>query len=90
MQGNAADHLHIEVPHLQDPLAGLTHNGKGFRQHVVQRFASSKALLELGRLGLQFGIRQFRYFRFVGINDANRGRILAKQSFVTAAENSFE
>src|SRR5208283_4239661 len=35
MQHDAADELHVEVPHLQDAPAGLAHHREGFRQNFV-------------------------------------------------------
>ena len=54
VQDDAADELHVVVPHLQDAAAGLAHDGKRFGQQVVQRFALRDALLEDGGLTPQF------------------------------------
>ena len=56
MQHDAADHLHIEMPHAQHALGGFTHGGKGFGQDVVQRLAGFELSLQLGRLRLQLVI----------------------------------
>ena len=59
MQNDAADHLHVKVPHLQHALAGLANHCECFGQHLIERFTCGKALLELGGFCLQLGIRQF-------------------------------
>ncbi len=87
VQDHAADQLHIEVTHFQHALTGFTANGKGFRQQIVQRRALFQPRLELGRLGLQLGITQFRQGIFERVDLAHGFLILLEQSLVTAAEN---
>ncbi|MNW87477.1 hypothetical protein D3C86_167210 [compost metagenome] len=53
VQRHAAYQLHVEVAHLEDTLAGLTANGKCFRQELVDVFALGETLLEFRGLGLQ-------------------------------------
>ena len=56
VQNDAADQLHVEVPHVQDAASGFAADGEGFNQQVVQRLAVCDALLEfhgfLGQLGV--------------------------------------
>ena len=53
VENRAADQLHVEVPHVQHAAAGFAHDGEGFGQQVVERFALGQSLAELGRLGAQ-------------------------------------
>ena len=40
VEGEAADELHVEVPHVQDAAARLAHDGEGLGQEVVERLAA--------------------------------------------------
>ncbi len=56
VQNDAADQLHIEVPHIQDAASGFAAHGEGFDQQVVQGLAVGDALLEFHGLLGQFGV----------------------------------
>ena len=45
VQNDAADELHVEVPHVQDAFAGFAHDGESFRQNVLERFTRSNRCL---------------------------------------------
>ena len=45
VEHHAADHLHVEGPHLQRPLGRLADDRKGFRQQRVQGGVADDALL---------------------------------------------
>ena len=51
VEGEAADELHVEVPHPQHPPARLADDREGLGQDVVERLALREPFLELGRLG---------------------------------------
>ena len=44
VQHDAADELHVEVPHVQHAAAGLADDGEGFGQQIVERLAVGEAL----------------------------------------------
>ncbi len=46
VHGDAAQNLHVEVPHVERAPAGLAHQGKGLGQNVVQRFAALGAIAQ--------------------------------------------
>ena len=58
VQHHAADQLHVVVPHVQHPLAGLAHEGKRLRQQIVERLALLGAGAIGGRGGAQAVVRQ--------------------------------
>ena len=58
VQHDAADQLHVEVPHVQRALAGLADDGEGLGQQVVERFAVGEALAELDGLHAQRFVRR--------------------------------
>ena len=64
MQNDTADELHVEMPHVQDALAGFANDCEGFRKQVVQRLAVCEALPEFCGFGLKVGIRERRDARF--------------------------
>ncbi len=48
MQDDAAEDLHVEVPHVLGAAAGLAAGGERFGQQVVERGALGKPVAELG------------------------------------------
>ena len=56
VQRLAANHLHIEMSHVHDTLAGFAHQGKGLRQQAVQRGAFAQAFAESLGLGRKIRI----------------------------------
>ena len=88
VQDHAADQLHVVVAHAEHALGGLAADGEGFRQELVERFAGLDALLELRRLGLEFGVGQLLQLRLEGVDLVDRTLQLAQQAFVTAAEDA--
>ena len=50
MQHDAADELHVEVPHVQHTAAALADYGEGLRQEVVEGLASAEPKPEFGGL----------------------------------------
>ena len=90
VQRHAADQLHVEVAHLQRPLAGLADDGERLGQERVERLAVGDALLELGGLRLQrlVGERGDRGLERVDLPDGLR--VLLQQALVAAAEDAGE
>ena len=52
VQDDAAEDLHVEVPHVLGAAAGLAAGGERLGQQVVERLALGQALAELGVRGL--------------------------------------
>ena len=87
VQNDAADELDIEVPHVKDAAAGLTANGEGFDQQVVERFAVFNALLEVdGFLG-QFGVGELLERGFEIVNGGDHRTEPLDFAFVPGPEN---
>ena len=63
MQHDAANHLHPKGAQAQGALTGLAYHGKGFRQHLIQRFAVFVTALEFFRFGGQLRVRQLFHLR---------------------------
>ena len=53
VERDAAEELHVEVPHRQRALAGFAHDGERLGQDGVELLALCDPLLELGGLGLE-------------------------------------
>ncbi len=68
MQTNAAQHLHIKMPHAKHAAGGLTHNRKRLRQNIIQCFAVFQPFLELRRMTGQRGIADIPQARFQRID----------------------
>ena len=60
VQGHAADELHVEVPHVEDPAAGLAHHGERLGQQVVEGLALRERLAEFLRLARELGVLSAR------------------------------
>ena len=68
VQHDAADQLHVEVPHVQRALAGLADHREGFGQQVVQRLAVGEPLAEFDGLSPERLVRERLDFRFFGVD----------------------
>ena len=51
MQGETADHLHIEMTHSHDATSGLSNHGKGFREQLIKGFALGQLLAQSAGFG---------------------------------------
>ena len=58
VQHDAADELHIEVPHVQDAAASLADDREGLGQQVLDRLALGQALAELDGLAAELFVRE--------------------------------
>ena len=57
VEGEAADELDVEVPHVQHAAARLAHDREGLGQEVVEGLARcARRSPELGGLGLELGV----------------------------------
>ncbi len=56
VEGQAADELHVEVPHVEDAAACLARHREGFGQEVVQGLPLGQPLLELPGLGRELRV----------------------------------
>ncbi len=68
VEHGAADELHVEVPHVQRPLARLADHGKRVGQQVVERLAVRQPLAQLARAASQLVVRQLLDFGFLGVD----------------------
>ncbi len=68
MEHDAADELHVEVPHVEHAAAGLAHDGEGLGQQVVERRAVGEPLPELGGLGAQLLVGEALDLGFLGVD----------------------
>ena len=50
VQDDAADELHVEVPHVEHAAAGLAHDGERLGQQIVERLALGQPVAEFRRL----------------------------------------
>ena len=90
VQRHAADELHVEVAHLQRPLAGFANGREGFGQEVVERLALGDASAELAGLGAQCVFAQRLEGRFQRVDLRHDLPVLLQQPVVAAAEDRSE
>ena len=55
-EADAADDLHMEVPHAEHAPARFAQGGKGVVQNIVERFAVFKTVFQYSRLRFEFGV----------------------------------
>ena len=63
MQHDAADQLHVEMPHVENAASGFAHRGERGNQNVVQRGALRQLLFERDGLRGQFLIGELLHLR---------------------------
>ena len=56
VQGDAADELHVEVPHVEHAAARLAHDREGLGEEVVEGLALGQPRPELRGLGRELGV----------------------------------
>jgi hypothetical protein len=71
VQNHAADQLHVEVPHSEDPFAGLPDNGKSLGKQIVELFALGEAFAEGNGLAAQFLVGEGGELLFKGVDACN-------------------
>ncbi len=72
MQDDAADELHVEVPHVQRAFARLAYHRERFREQVVERFALGETVAELDGLAAQLLVRELLDLWFFGADLDNQ------------------
>ncbi len=87
VQHVAADELHVEVPHVEHAATGLAHDGKGFRQQVVERGAAGQPLAELGGLVPELAVGQARNRRLEDVDRLDNRTDLLQLTLVLRAED---
>ena len=90
VQHHAADHLHVEVPHLQGSLAGLAHGGEGFRQQLLQRFAFPEPGAQALGSGANLRIGQRLVLRLKPVDGGHGLAHALELARIAAAENFAE
>ena len=88
MQHHAADQLHVVVAHAEYAATGLAAYREGLRQHLVQRFATGDALLELVGPGLELLVGECLRLRFERVDLGNDALELAQLTLVATAEDA--
>lgn len=90
MQHHAADHLHVEVAHVQDPLSDLADHGKRLRHQVIEFFTLLKPGSELIRLGPQLLIRKFLDLRLQPVDLGNHLQHPLDKAVITTTKDLLE
>jgi hypothetical protein len=70
---DAADHLHVEVPHAKRSLRGLADDGKCLGQEIIQGLPPGKTIAEFRGLGPERLIREGRDSGFQAVNFGDDG-----------------
>ncbi len=90
VQRDAADQLHVEMPHLQHALRRLAHDGEGLRQDLVQPLAIGHALLELRGHRGEIRIAHLLEARLERVDRVDGLAVLLEEAVVAAAEDGLE
>jgi len=89
MQHHAADQLHVEVPHLQHPLAAFAHDRKGLGQQRVERLGLRALAQRVGHRA-QLGIGELLELRLERVDALHHTPVLLEEPVVAAAEEGGE
>ena len=75
VQHDAAEDLHVEVPHVLGALGGLAAGGERFGQQVVERSPFASRSRNFGAVGLEFRVGHglHRRFEFVDLGQQRAG-----------------
>ena len=74
VEHDASDELHVKGPHPHGPPCRFPHDGKGFRQDVVEGGPVCELLLEIGCFRLQFFVGEFLDGRLEMVDLVNERR----------------
>ena len=88
MQHDAADQLHVEVPHVEEAASGFAHRGEGGNQQVVERGALRQLLAKCHGLPGELFVAQGLHLRFQ-LTDGRDGRQQAFTSRSCLVPNTF-
>src|SRR5262249_22721024 len=87
MQDDSADQLLVEVPHVENAVAGLAHDGEGFDQDIVQCGALGEPCFEVDGFGGQLGVGKLLDFLLQRVHGCNPGPEGLNIALVLRAEN---
>jgi len=90
VQRDAADHLDVEVAHLQHPFRHFAHHREGLGEHIRSRGAGGDLLLELWSLRAQLVVGELLELRLERVDGADGLPVLLEESVVAAAEDGLE
>ena len=87
VQDHAADHLHVVMPHAEEPPAAFAADGERLDQDVVERFAGLQALAELDGLLAQLLIGHRLVLRLQRVDRLDLRLQAAEEAGVGRAEH---
>ena len=87
VQHDAADQLHIKVPHVQRAAGGFPHHGEGIDEQTVERIALGEAFAQRRGLSAQLRVALRPHCGFTCVDFAHKGRQRLERAFVLGAEN---
>ncbi len=90
VQRDAADQLHVEVPHPQHPLRGLAHHRESLGQHAIEWRAGRDLRLQLGSLGDKLGVGKSLHPRLERVDRLDGAAELLEEAVVAAAEDGLD
>ncbi|MNE54527.1 hypothetical protein D3C80_1493100 [compost metagenome] len=77
------------MAHAHDPLAGLTRDGEGLWQQLIEGLAFGQTLFELCGLGTQLFVREGDHLLFEGIDGLHRLEQAFHLALVLASKKFF-
>ena len=87
VQHDAADQLHVEVPHVQHPASALADDREGLGQEVVETLAVGDPRSELGGPVPKLPVGQLRDVRFLGVDFRDDRTKLLQVTLVLRADD---
>ncbi len=90
VQHDAADQLHVEVPHVEHPPASFADHRERLRQQIVERFSRRQPVTEFLRLLAKLDVRQFLDVRFLDVDLGDDWSQLLEVTLVLRADDFCE
>jgi hypothetical protein len=88
VQGPTTHQLNVKVPKTERPLGCLAHSGKGFRQQVIEGFASTVASAQLVGLTAELIVAQVSELILEVIDRRGQGRKFAQGAAFSETEKA--
>ena len=90
VQDHAADHLHVEVPHVHAAAADLAHERERLGEQVLERLAAARALAQRVGVGAQLVVVEQLELGLPGVDPVDALGVLLELPGLTQAEGTIE
>ena len=90
VETDAADHLHVKMPHTEHAARGLAHDGKRLWQDLLHRHALCELLAKFARVTREFVIREVHHRWLERVDLLNNATVAGNLLVIVVAKEAFE